>query len=332
MEAIMQNRRESFVYRVYQDENRHHEQRDRFFQQERLCQYVPYLDQTESSFLSSDACRQLISQLIWPRLVVIRVKSVLAALMPLMNLSDDGTFGVCLHGVSSVLSPLGWVLHGLRLLINTLQLLRQAMPDGWISNTGQEQAWHTRVGVHVQNNGVAMGNDLIWMLTAIAPTDLQFTSAFLLVDVLWLSGRAWLEMRRLKGLCDGTDATMDNHLFSELERALAQEQHKFILNLTNLLSISAIAIMKKFVLPSVFPVLAVNPWLLLAFSLLSLVITIASHFLGKALVGQKACNAPEETDSTSVSSRGTSPLSFFRDLQPLNEKDICQPTNATCAS
>ena len=58
MEAIMQNRRESFVYRVYRvyhDENRHHEQRNRFFQQERLCQYVPYLDQTEPSFLLSDA-------------------------------------------------------------------------------------------------------------------------------------------------------------------------------------------------------------------------------------------------------------------------------------
>ena len=101
MEPIMQNRRESSAHRVYHNENRHHEQRDRFFQHERLCQYVPCLDQTERSFLSSDACRQLISQLIWPRLVVIRVKSVLAALMPLMNLTDDGTFGVCLHGVSS---------------------------------------------------------------------------------------------------------------------------------------------------------------------------------------------------------------------------------------
>ncbi len=332
MEAIMQNRRESSVYRVYHDENCHHEQRDRFFQQERLCQYAPYLDQTEQSFLSSDACRQLISHLIWPRLVVIRVKSVLVALMPLMNLTDEGTFGVCLHGVSSVLSPLGWVLHGLRLLINTLQLLQLAIPDGWISDVEKEVDWPTRVGAHVQHHGVAMGNDLIWALAAIAPTSLRFTCAFLVVDVLWLSGRAWFEMERLKGLCDAFDVTIDNPKLRELTKALAQEQRKYILNLVNLLSISAIAILKNFVLPSVLPVLAVNPWLLFALSLLSLVITIASHLLGKALAAQNPCSAHDETDRTSLSIRRTSPLSFFGDLQPLNEEDLCQPTNATCAS
>lgn len=331
MEAFMQHRRESPVNRVNHNENRQYEQRTHFFQQERLCQYVPYLDKTSQSFLSSDAWRQFISQLIWPRLVVIRIKQVMAALMPLMNLTEDGTCGNFLYGVSSILSPLGWMLHGLRLLINTLQLLQLAMACGWMSDAEKEPIEYRRVGAHVQNHGVAMGNDLIWVLAAIAPTNVQFTCAFLLVDVLWLSGRAWLEMERLNSLRAALDVTMDNRMFCELTKALALEQKKFILNLVNLLSINAIAIMKNFVLPTVFPVMAVNPWLLLVFSLLSLAITIASHFMGKALAEQTP-GACKDMAKNSVSGRKTSHLSFsFSDLQPLNGKDNYPPINATCA-
>jgi hypothetical protein len=62
----------------------------------------------------------------------------------------------------------------------------------------------------------------------------------------------------------------------------------FLLNLASLLSINTISIIKNFILPTVFPMMAVNPWWLLACGLLSLVITISSHVLEKAWVDSKA--------------------------------------------
>lgn len=332
METLLQPRRESQAHFYRNESHAGHEQRDPFFYHERLCQYAPYAEQHDSYVLSIDKCRRYITACIWPRLVVIRVKHVLSALMPLLNLADDGACGTMLSGVSSILSPIGWVLHGLRLLINTLQLLQQAIPEEWVNHAEKTQGWYARVDTHVQNHGVAMGNDLIWVLSSIAPATIRFTCSFFVIDILWLSGRAWLEMARLNNLFDSIDATADNILLAELTKEWIFEQRKFLLNLASLVSLSAITILKNFVFPTVLPALALNPLLLLTFSLLSLVITIASHLLGQELTRQKQCNAREETDRPSVSDRNTTRLAFFRSQRPLNEEDFRQPINATRAS
>ena len=256
METLFQPRSVSQAHFASNESSAYLERHDRFFNHERVCQYVPYFDQNNTPPFMTDECRRIIGLLIFPRLVVIRVKSVLAALMPLLNLTDDGTFGVVLHGVSSILSPLGWVLHGLRLLINTLQLLLTAIPDTWLNDAEKGLAWHDRVGMTVRHHGVAMGNDLIWISSALAPSSIRFTCAFFVVDIVWLSARAWLEMTRLKELIDSANAAMDNRLLAEITNDLSIEKQKFLLNLANLVSISAIAITKNFVLPSILPVLA----------------------------------------------------------------------------
>jgi hypothetical protein len=332
METLLQSRRESQAHLLRNESHAGHKQRDVFFYHERLCQYAPYTEQDDLSVLSIDKCRRYITACIWPRLVVIRVKHVLSALMPLLNLADDGTYGTMLRGVSSILSPLGWVLHGLRLLINTLQILQQTIPGEWVNHAEKMQGLYARVCTHVQTHGVAMGNDLIWVLSSIAPATIRFTFAFFVMDILWLSGRAWLEMARLNHLFDSIDATADNILLAELTKEWVFEQRKFLLNLANLVSLSAIAITKNFVLPTILPALALNPLLLLTFSLLSLAITIASHLLGQELARQKQCHASEETDRPIVSGRNSTRLDFFRNPPPLNEEDIRQPINATCAS
>ncbi len=328
METLLQPRRESQAHFLRNESPVGHEQRDHFFYHERLCQYAPYAEQHD---VYIDKCRRYITACIWPRLVVIRVKHVLSALMPLLNLADDGTCGTILSGVSSILSPLGWVLHGLRLLINTLQLVQESIPGEGVDHSEKTQGWYTRVGTHVQNHGVAMGNDLIWVLSSIAPATIRFTCAFFVIDILWLSGRAWLEMARLNHLFDSIDATADNILLAELTKEWVFEQRKFLLNLANLVSLSAITITKNFVLPTVLPALALNPLLLLTLSLLSLAITIASHLLGKELARQKQSSTREETDRPIISDRNTTRLSFFRNPEPLNEENFRQTINATRA-
>jgi hypothetical protein len=247
METLFQPRSVPQAHFVSNESSTHQEPRDRFFNHERLCQYVPYFDQNNVSPSLTDECRRIIGLLIFPRLVVIRVKSVLAALMPLFNLTDDGTFGTMLHGASSVLSPLGWVLHGLRLLINALQLLMTAIPGAWLNDAEIVRTWHDRVGVTVQRHGVAMGNDLIWILSALASNTIRFTCAFFVVDIVWLSARAWVEMARLKGLINSAKAAMDNRLLAEITNDLSVEKQKFLLNFASLVSINAIAILKGFI-------------------------------------------------------------------------------------
>jgi len=329
METLLQSRRESQAHFLRNESPVGHEQRDHFFYHERLCQYVPYSEQHDAYI---DNLRRYITACIWPRLVVIRVKHVLSALIPLLNLADDGTCGTILSDVSSILSPLGWVLHSLRLLINVLQVLQESIPDERVSHAEKTQDWSARVGRHLKNHGVAMGNDLIWVFSSIAPATIRFTCLFLMIDILWLSGRALIELARLNHLLNSINKKTDNILLTKLTNEWVFEERKFLLNLANLVSISAITITKIFVLPTVFPALALNPLLLLLLSLLSLSITIASHLLGKELERQKQCNTREETDSPIVSDRNRTCLHFFKGQEPLNKEDFQQPINMTRAS
>lgn len=190
-----------------------------------------------------------------------------------------------LHGVGVMLSPLGWVLHGLRLFINVIELLQQMTLDIEIHDTDKAQVWCQSIEKFLQNHGTAIGNDVIWVLAALAPEDLLFSCVFLMIDVLWLRGQFWSKTKQLSALNDGTDLMEGCHLAGETAKKMALEWQIFLLNLTRLLSINIISIMRHCILPTFFPILALNPWLLLTGSLLSLVITLTSHFLEKAWVG-----------------------------------------------
>ena len=314
METLPQARRESHAG---------YDKRDLFFYHERLCQYEPYTEQHGSYSLSIDNCRRYITASIWPRLVVIRVKHVLSALLPLLNLAEDGTCSIILNGASSILSPLGWVLHGIRLLINTHQLLQKAVTNDQVKNAEKLPELYSPAGTHLQNHGVSMGNDLIWVLSSIAPNTIHFTCAFFVIDILWLSGRAWVEMARINQSFDSIDPTDDCILVDKLTKEWIWAQHKFLLNLTNLVSISAISIIKNFVLPTAFPALALNPLCLLTLSLLSLAITIVTHLIGQELERQKQCDARHPIHrSVAVSA---SQIGFFGDLctqKPI--KKVCE--------
>lgn len=331
MEIVMRKRCELAFYPVNQDKKCYLNPQGRFFQTKRLGEPISYLDGgiESESFFSSDACRHLISQLMWPRLVVIRVNHVLTSMLPLMHLTPDGVLGVFLHDASTILSSLGWILHGLRLLINALELLQLIILDGFIDDTRLQLTGYVRVDAHIHKQGIELTNDLIWVLGAIAPTNVQFTCAFLLVDIVWLSGRAWWEMNRLKGLCE-IDAATDHSKLLERLNELAYEREKFILNLVALMSMSAITLLKNGVLPIISQALAVNPYMLLACHLLSLAITMTNHFYGKSLAEQKSC-ARHEFNKTPVSGFKVH-QTFFGKPQSLNEEEVGPPINTMCAA
>ncbi len=267
-----------------------HLQKDSLFYHERLCQDIPYEKQMDATKSLVDQCRYVITQLLMPRLVVIRVKHVLAATMPLLNLADDGTFAVILHGASSVLSPIGWVLHGLRLLINAVQLLLRAIPSDWMTDADKALGWRARSANQVQKTGVQLGNDLIWIIAALMPASLTFTIVLLLVDIVWIGVRAYAEINRSNSLYNHADEANPNKFNAKLA-----------LNLCSTISISVITIIKTFLLPELMPVLASNPIPGLVFALAVLMITIVSHLLGQYLEHQKSSKKIESRNSLGTS-------------------------------
>ena len=86
--------------------------------------------------------KQLISRSIWPRLLVIRIRKVLVASIPIITLLQHPYFMDGLSYLNVMLSVLGWLLHALRLLINLSNLLIQCIG---VSGTQKNQGWQARL-------------------------------------------------------------------------------------------------------------------------------------------------------------------------------------------
>ena len=271
-----QPRRESQHFFFQQDVNRI-SQKDNPFYRERLCQYVPtpFFYPMNKDKLYVDEFKRIISKLLWPRLVVVRIRHVLAALMPLLNLAGDGTLGILLHDNSSVLSPIGWVLHGLRLLINIVYLLQCLINNDGIAKADGAQELQDSRTEKLQRRGVEVGNDLIWILAAVATASCECAVVFFLIDILWLAFRAGVAIERQK-LPNGESSKTD------LDAIYA----KLALNLFNVISISTLTIVKNFILPMLMPSLALNPVLGLVFALSVMMITILSNQMEQFLERQ----------------------------------------------
>lgn len=290
-----------------------------FFNREPLYQYDTASIQASDGLQSSlDNIRSVFTKIMWPRLVVLRIHHVLVASLPLMNLSHDGTCGVILEDAAFILSPIGWMLHGIRLLINAMELLQQ-MFGTWLESKKNISNEQPRVNEHIQSKGTQIGNDCIWVLSALAPATLSYNVALLMLDIAWLTSRSWLELNRLYQNIDSPE-TADKILLI---------QRKFILSLVNLLSISGMTITKNHLLPMMMPVMAFNPILLFSFSFLSLLITIISRLLEKYLEDEILNTRQTERPVESNLASQLTVVSFFKKESFSNEEDIREPIHAT---
>lgn len=299
-------------------ENRQ-EQSHRFFDHEPLYQYIPVSQQEPGKTRPSiDDVRYVLTKIMWPRLVVLRVHHVLSASLPLMNLAHTGTCRVILDDVMCVVSPLGWMLHGIRLLINVVALL-QHLFDVWTTED-KPILGEVYSNTPLKIRGTQFGNDLLWIIGALLPSSIIYTAALLGLDILWLASRSWIEI---------------THLYlhanrSEMGEEVDLEQKKFLLNLLNLVSISAIATIKNFVLPAYMPLLAINPVLLFTFSLLSLAVTIICHLVGQYLEQKDTSSLDAGIQNTHKSERQISSVSFFKKPIALDKTEANQEIGIAC--
>ena len=269
---------------------------------------------TNRPFLSLDEFKRGITQLFRPRVVILRVKYVLAALLPLFNLADDGSFGLVLNGLSYGLSALGWALHGIRLLINTVRLLQHTIPGDGMSDSDEGLRSRKRFDIEFSRTWIEFGTDFIWIFSGFAPATLSFTVGALIADLVWVVFRAWIEI----------DCLISNRSDQKnLPKKIAYEQQKLMLNLGQLLLMSTVIMLKSFVLPALMPVLATNPFVLLIGALLMLAITFMNQYSSQHLPNQKPPECIEERRDTRPTTFKSSDTFFAptpkSPTEPLNE-------------
>ena len=281
------------------------------FMNEWPSQYHLYSKLPNVPHASMDQAKHFIAQLLWPRLVIVRIRQVFVTLIPLIHLD---TFQFFLNQTAYALISLGWALHGLRLFINAVQLLQQLIPGVWMSDTEKKLDWWVRLQTQLSQSKTQIGNDLIWCGSALAPATFNFTILFLCIDLVWVVYRSGVELDRLSHLRLNQH---DEHIQQQIGTLIAYEQKKLILNSLYVISISSMGIIKNFLMPALLPILATNPIFLLLLTSLVLSITVTDHVLNQWLEHQKPKLPAQELSLSHISLFKTGPT-FFKPAAETN--------------
>ena len=296
-----------------------------------IYQYLESLTKKTASSTPDITIKRLISKSIWPRLVAIRIRTVLVTLIPVINIVHQDCLLSGLSYVQLCLGLLGWVLHALRLLINLLRLLMCCLPCDESSSPDQKLTWQTRLQTELAESQTELGNDLLWILTVLTTsTHVAASVAIMLIDIAWVMYCGYAELTKLNQFKSNFEQIIRSESISpqeladieacqdNLQKRIAYTQKKLILNLLTTISTTILAFLRIVIMPSLFPMLAINPALLLGFALLSLVVTLASHFIGEWLKLEKPPEKITGLEKT-VSFINDAHFIFFK---PSNKNDV----------
>ena len=259
-------------------------------------QYERFIKKKPSPAIWDEQIKRLISRSIWPRLLVIRIRKVLVTLTPIITMFEHPYVIEGLGNLNFLLGALGWLLHGLRLLMNLFRLLMQCLPINSLKNS----CWQSRLLSEFSLTQMELGNDLLWIsATLINSTYIGLSLAFLLLDIAWVLYGGYVEVNRLNQFkCVVEKALQDEGLptwecaeimacSDNLEQRLTYTQQKLILSLITTLSTAVLSLLRFAIIR---PASVINPVVPVVFALLSLGITLVSHFAGEWL---RRCKPPE---------------------------------------
>ena len=294
------------------------------FTNQLIYQYVESLTKKTSSSRPDIKIKRFISKFIWPRLVAIRIRTVLVTLISVINIVHQEGLLNGLSYVQLCLGILGWLLHALRLLINLLRLLMCCIPGDESSSPEQKLTWQTRLQTELTASQIELGNDLLWIATILTPsTHIAASVALMLVDIAWIVYCGYSELAKLNRFKSDVEQTIRSELISpqeqpdievcqdHLQKRITYTQKKLILSLLTTISTTALAFLRIVIMPSLLPMFVANPFLLLGFALLSLVITLASHFVGAWLKQERSPEKVAELEK--IISRFSAPrVTFFK--------------------
>ncbi len=284
-------------------------------------QYLESFKKKPTPITLDENIKRRISSSIWPRLLVIRIRKVLVAIIPIITLLQHPYFMDGLNYLNLILGVLGWILHALRLLINLVNLLMQGLG---LKAIEKKQGWQARLLSELSRSWIELGNDLLWIATTLLTSSyIAVSLGLLLIEVLWVLYCGFDELHQLKQYDHVFEKFLGNEFLSpeelvemtackdNLRQRLVYTQKKLILSLFTTLSAALLFVLRFAIIPALWPVLEMNPIISLIFTLLSLLITLASHFIGKWLKNQKPSETVVLLDKSSQIS-ATSRFTFFK--------------------
>lgn len=231
--------------------------------------------------------KRIISRSIWPRILVMRCRLLIDSTLPLIDYGHWELIDEILNQIHLSLRFMGFIMHGLRLLINITVSLEILISEGFAFEGVQQ---------HIAHTWFELCNDAIWIISALTPSSFLAVSCLLMVLELGLILiRAWIEISRLSNFKVAFSKALENPALdpddiAELrlakdhtEAMLAHTYKKFILNLSVTLATTALFILKAIIIPSVAITVATNPVVPLVFAALALIISIANHFISQHL-------------------------------------------------
>jgi hypothetical protein len=266
--------------------------------------------------------KRLIAAAIWPRLFVIRLRHFFIDLVPLVKNWKHYCHAVACFDefAHPIISGLGWLFHGVRLFITIIYLLKHTIPGQWMEQREREMGWKARLETQVQLHWFQIANDTIWVISTLAPSLLLLTVGISLFEMLITTLHSLVEINRIKGVLGELESTMNHDTMTNkdegddgdackqyLLHCISHEQKKLILRIINIISISALILLKSS-LPILMPSVALNPIIPFVIAALLLTITLVCYLLGKWLERHKPSDKVRhltETDKTTLSSRFT---------------------------
>ena len=235
--------------------------------------------------------KRLISRSIWPRILLMRCRSLIHSALQLAENGHWEFMEVTLQYIRSVLHYAGFIMHGLRLLINIATLLESLTSEESAFEGFKQQLAHT---------WFELFNDAHWIISAVAPSSYLPLSCSLMILELGLIGlRACIELKPLYGFVGAfnnalEDSERDVDSITELTLSEAHARakfnhtaHKFILNLSVTVTTTMVFILRYVVIPSFSTTFAANPIVSFIFAALALAISLANHYMSKSIDNDK---------------------------------------------
>ncbi|WP_367607031.1 hypothetical protein [Legionella sp. W05-934-2] len=148
----------------------------------------------------------------WPRLLIVRVKRVLDALVPIFK--GFPGFANAIFFMDSIANPifayLAWVFYVPRLSLNLFLLLKNVLPHPWMDKRQRNLGFLLRFKSQLKDKWFELANDSVWLLVglincfvlvgSLAPWSMYLTVALYAFDIALAGIRAYIELSRLNQL------------------------------------------------------------------------------------------------------------------------------------
>lgn len=300
------------------EQNIHHHFKRSDFLNALAFEYVCSTYSKRTPYWLEKQIKRVISRSIWPRILVMRCRLLIDSTLPFIEDGHWELIDEILTQTRLALRYLGFIMHGLRLLINIAVSLEILISEGFALEGIQQ---------HIAHTWFELCNDTIWIISALTPSSYLDVSCLLMVLELGLIAiRAWIEINRLSSFNAAFGNALENpeldpdkiaelSLFkAHTEAMLTHTYKKFVLNCSVTLTTTALFILKVVIIPSVSMALATNPVVPFIFAALALSISLINHLISQHIDEDKPKIKIEDLPATQASVRARN--TFFKAKAP----------------